>query len=411
LTVPRLPIHGRGPIFVDMDFAPFLTPLVARSSVIYFYYRPADHQVLYVSPAYERVLGGRVAAVNDELPAWLTCLHPDDRPYLAECLAQAAAGGTVEEAELRLTLPDGKTHWLQLTATGFTPAGEEAHGPLISGQLADITPAHAILENAQRYQAKKNSMLEILSHDLASPLVLVEQMADYLAEKVEALQDAELNQMIERMRQACQEGVTLVRDFVDQEFLDSVNVDLKRVRLDLVARLQVVLDNYQQRQHAAGHHFYFEASHPSIYVDLDENKFLQVINNLLGNALKFTPDGGQLHVLVSQHPAHVLVTVADNGIGIPAALQPGLFERFTPARRRGLRGEKTTGLGMSIIKTIVQLHQGRIWFESQEGHGTTFFIQLPLSHLQQEADGAGLPQAAGLTYLPVASEVLTEAHP
>ncbi len=360
-----------------MDSAPFLEPLVARSSLIYFCYRPADHQVLYVSPAYERVLGGHVARVNDELPEWLACLHPDDHPYLAQCLAQTVAGGTIEEVQLRLIHPDGKVRWLQLTATGFTPTGEKGSGPLISGYFADITTTQAILENANRYQAKKNSMLEILSHDLASPLVLVEQMADYLAEKVEVLQDPQLNQMIESMRQQCQEGVALVRDFVDQEFLDSVNVDLKLMRLDLVARLQILLDNYQQRQHAAGHHFYFEASHPSIYVDIDENKFLQAINNLLGNALKFTPDGGHLQVLVSQHASHVLVTVADNGIGIPAAMQAGLFERFTTARRPGLRGEKSTGLGMSIIKTIVGLHHGRIWFESQEGHGTTFFIQLP----------------------------------
>ncbi|MGI4871871.1 MAG: PAS domain-containing sensor histidine kinase [Janthinobacterium lividum] len=379
-----------------MDFAHFLEPLVARSSLIYFCYRPADGRVLYVSPAYERILGGHMANVNDELPAWQAALHPDDRAYLAKGLAQAAAGGTVQDVQLRLTCPNGHLCWLQLTATGFTPAGETASGPLISGHLADVTPAQAILENAQRYQAKKDSMLEILSHDLASPLVLVEQMADYLAEKVETLQDAQLNRLIESMRQQCQEGVTLVRDFVDQEFLDSVNVDLKLVRLDLVARLQIVLDNYQERQHAAGHHFYFEASHPSIYVDLDENKFLQVINNLLGNSLKFTPDGGHLQVVVSQHPTHVLVTVADNGIGIPAELQAGLFERFTPARRPGLRGEKSTGLGMSIIKTIVGLHHGRIWCESQEGHGTTFFIQLPLSHLNQGTTYAGASHSPGL---------------
>lgn len=256
------------------------------------------------------------------------------------------------------------------------PAGEPQ--PLVSGYLADVTRTQHLEEITNRYQAKKNAMLEILSHDLASPLVLVEQMADYLTERVETLADPQLNRMIEAMRQACQESVTLIRDFVDQEFLDSVNVDLKLVRLDLAERLRIVLDNYQQRQHAAGHHFSFETSHPSIYADIDENKFLQVVNNLLGNALKFTPDGGHLRVRLSQHPAHVLLTVADDGIGIPATLQASLFERFTKARRLGLRGEKTTGLGMSIIKTIVALHRGRIWLESQEGQGTTFFIQLSL---------------------------------
>jgi two-component system sensor histidine kinase VicK len=361
-----------------MDFAAFFETLTATTSLIYFCYRPADRQVLYVSSAYERVLGGQVATVNEDLPDWLAALHPDDQPYLAECLAYAATGGTARGVQLRLARPDGSTRWLCLTATGYFPAGEQ-DGVLLSGHVEDITRTQAVLSHAQRYQAKKNSMLEILSHDLASPLALVEQMADYLTEKVAALQDTELNWMIVRMRQTCQEGVNLVRDFVDQEFLDSANVDLQLVRLDLANRLQIVLDNYQQRQAAAGHLFFFEASHPSIYADIDENKFLQVINNLLGNAIKFTPDGGQLRVTVSQHPAHLLVTVADDGVGIPADLQAGLFERFTQARRPGLRGEKSTGLGMSIIKTIVELHSGRIWVESQEGQGTTFFIQLPLA--------------------------------
>jgi two-component system sensor histidine kinase VicK len=360
-----------------MDFAPVSEPLASHSSLVFFCYRPADNRVLYVSPAYARVLGGDPAAVNEELPAWLAAVHPDDRSYLAERLSHALAGGTLQEVLLRLARPDGGTRWLCLTATGFVPEGETQL--LLSGHLADVTRSQNLEENSQRYQAKKNSMLEILSHDLASPLVLVEQMASYLTERVETLADPQLNRMIEAMRQACQEGVTLIRDFVDQEFLDSVNVDLKLVRLDLAARLQIVLDNYQQRQHAAGHRFSFDTSHPSIYADIDENKFLQVVNNLLGNSLKFTPDGGHLRVQLSQHPAHILLTVTDDGIGIPMALQSGLFERFTKARRLGLRGEKTTGLGMSIIKTIVELHRGRIWVESQEGQGATFSIQLPLA--------------------------------
>jgi two-component system sensor histidine kinase VicK len=360
-----------------MNFAPVSEPLASHSSLVFFCYRPADNRVLYVSPAYARVLGGSVDNVNEELPAWLAAMHPDDRAYLAAQLPHALAGGTLEDLLLRLAHHDGGTRWLCLTVTGAVPAGETQ--PLLSGYLTDVTRTQHLEENTQRYQAKKNSMLEVLSHDLASPLVLVEQMADYLTERVQTLADPQLNRMIGAMRQACQEGVTLIRDFVDQEFLDSVNVDLKLIRLDLAARLQIVLDNYQQRQHAAGHSFFYETSQPSIYVAIDENKFLQVVNNLLGNSLKFTPDGGHLRVTLSQHSAHALLTVADDGIGIPAALQADLFERFTKARRVGLRGEKTTGLGMSIIKTIVELHGGRIWVESQEGQGTTFFIRLPLA--------------------------------
>ncbi|WP_303309494.1 PAS domain-containing sensor histidine kinase [Hymenobacter sp. BT730] len=353
--------------------------LAAHDSVVYFCYRPADKQVLYVSDAYERELGGHVDKVNEELPHWLNLLHPDDRPYLTDCIHHAATGQLAEDVNLRLLNPDGSLRWLCLSAIGYVPDGAEAtNGLLISGHVRDTTSSRNVLEVARRYQSKKNSMLEILSHDLASPLVLAQQMADYIAEKVEGLQDARLNAMISEMRIACQEGVSLIRDFVDQEFLDSSNVDVHLERLDLVERLNILLQNYQHREYAAGHHFQFQASHPSIYADIDENKFMQVLNNLLGNAIKFTPDGGFLSVTIAQQPTRVLLTVADTGIGIPVELQPELFERFTRARRPGLRGEKTTGLGMSIIKTIVELHDGRIWVESAEGQGTTFFIELPL---------------------------------
>jgi two-component system sensor histidine kinase VicK len=73
----------------------------------------------------------------------------------------------------------------------------------------------------------------------------------------------------------------------------------------------------------------------------------------------------------------VLITIQDNGIRIPAHLQEGLFEKFTKARRPGLRGEESVGLGMSIIKTIVEWHQGKIYFESEENKGSTFYIELP----------------------------------
>ena len=136
-------------------------------------------------------------------------------------------------------------------------------------------------------------------------------------------------------------------------------------------------DTHRQSEHLPAKHFSFQHSQPTLYVEIDNNKFLQVINNLMSNAIKFTNEGGRITVGLAQHPNHVLVTVADDGVGIPAHLLPVLFDRFTPARRPDLHGEKTTGLAMHIIETIVRLHQGRIWVESEENVGTTFYIQLP----------------------------------
>lgn len=102
-----------------------------------------------------------------------------------------------------------------------------------------------------------------------------------------------------------------------------------------------------------------------------------IIENLLTNAYKFTNDDGRIEVSVEERQGTILIKVADNGIGIPEKLQLLIFDKFTKARRRGTQGEQTVGLGMHLIRTMVEQLEGRIWFESQEGVGSTFFVELP----------------------------------
>jgi two-component system sensor histidine kinase VicK len=184
-------------------------------------------------------------------------------------------------------------------------------------------------------------------------------------------------QALHLMERTCTASVNLIRDFVDNEFMESANLELKSERADLVAWLDTLLTEYQRSEQHLNLQFDFAATERPLYVNLDINKFEQVINNLISNAIKFTPDGGRISVAVARRGEQALVTIADTGVGIPAQWQPQLFDRFTKARRPGLRGEKTTGLGMSIIHTIITLHQGLITFESTEGQGTTFRIELP----------------------------------
>lgn len=108
-------------------------------------------------------------------------------------------------------------------------------------------------------------------------------------------------------------------------------------------------------------------------------KFIQVITNLVSNAIKFTQDDGtiSIHVEDKEDTGTLLITIEDNGIGIPDKYHASLFDKFTKARRPGLRKEPTIGLGMSIIKTIIEWHNGKIWFESEENKGTTFYLEIP----------------------------------
>jgi len=357
-----------------LDHVVHFQHLMEEVSSVFFVYDLAGCRVTYVNAAYEQVLHGTGSQVNEELPDLVARLHPDDREYAADCFARLAAGLLREEVELRLLTPEGQEQWLCVRAFLHQLADGSTS---VAGFIDDISVKKQYYQNAEKFNTKKNSTLEILSHDLAGPLRLMQSLTEQLRHQLQAHPDPQLQELLRIIAVTCRESTDLIHDFVDNEFMESSNVELKRERVNLVERVGIMVDNYCRTQDKIDLHFLLETSEPAIYASIDENKFMQVLNNLVGNAIKFTPSGGHIRVGLSEKPGQVLVTVADTGIGIPADLHEGLFDKFTKARRPGLRGEKSTGLGMSIIHTIVQLHGGRIWFESEVDQGSTFYIELP----------------------------------
>ncbi|OGX84204.1 hypothetical protein BEN47_16610 [Hymenobacter lapidarius] len=359
-----------------LDQTEVLHHLLQGSPLLFFAYSVSASQVLYVNEAYEQLFPGasRDTATQD-LPRLLSYLPAEDQAYALTCFTDLANGEMHDDLLLRLQpQPEAPLRWLNVRAHRAVATDGQV---LLCGTVQDVTVDHEYTRNADKFMAKKNTTLEILSHDLAGPLNMLQHLAGFFQERTQSLHDPQLEKMVLVMQETCRDSVNLIREFVDSEFAESASVQLKRARVDLTANLRQVMDTYQRSEHLVAKHFSFSSTPEAVYIELDNNKFLQVINNLLSNAIKFTREGGHISLAVAQHPQHVLVTVADDGVGIPEQFQPVLFDRFTRARRPGLRGEKTTGLGMSIIQTLVQLHGGTIWFESREGVGTTFYIKLP----------------------------------
>ena len=104
-----------------------------------------------------------------------------------------------------------------------------------------------------------------------------------------------------------------------------------------------------------------------------------MLNNLIGNAMKFSPPGSRVLVSATSAADTITISVADQGPGIPASDLPNLFKPFTRATALGTAGEKSTGLGLAIVRKIVEAHGGRIWVKSEPGKGATFFVSLPIT--------------------------------
>ncbi|GAA4043790.1 hypothetical protein GCM10022409_32330 [Hymenobacter glaciei] len=356
------------------DFSTLFMDQAEASAQVQFVYDVAAGRVVYVNAAYEQVLGGNRQLVNQELPGLLARLHPDDRQYLAHCWKLWLQGRMPDEVEVRLCTPEQPDQYLCLSPY-CPPQGE---GPLlVAGTLRDISVGKRYQQNADTFNARKNASLEILSHDLSGAFALVHQIATYLREEVAPPAGSRVLEMLRVLEATSQSSRKMIHDLVNIEFLNSVNTDLKRDRVEVGAVLRPLLDELQGNRELLGQSFAYSLPAEPLYAHLDVNKITQVLNNLVSNALKFTPDGGQVTVEVEPCPGCVRIHVKDTGVGIPETLQPHLFERFTKARRRGLRGEPTTGLGLALCKTIVEWHQGTLTVRSAEGQGSTFTVEIP----------------------------------
>jgi len=348
----------------------FLLTFTEGTDQVIFAYDITSNQFTFLNPAFEKIWGKRRKGIMDDSAA-LWKIHPEDKLYVQQNYHELLEGVLINDIEFRIKLRNNIEKCVCLK-----PRVTEDH--LIIGSVQDITAQKQYTDVLKKYSDKKNAILNILSHDLAGPLANIQTLSAMLSNDTKAeINHVQIRQVINIIERSSKQGTQLIQDFIKQEFLDSANVELIKSRVDLVNKVKETMQEYWLSPLLTQKTFHFLPSTETIYLNLDDNKFMQVINNLVSNAIKFTPDGGEITVSLEEKEDTVLISVADTGIGIPEKHHATLFEKFTRARRPGIKGEPSVGLGMSIIKTIVEWHQGKIWFESQENKGTTFYIELP----------------------------------
>jgi two-component system sensor histidine kinase VicK len=344
--------------------------LAERSSELYFIYDLTHQKFNYMNATCLSFFDLDSFDVQPDLI--FEMIHPDDRIYLNAKVGSCLAGETVTDIECRV-IRGNNERWLRIKPTVINENDEK----LLIGQAEDFTAYKTNIDIINNHTQKKNSILNILAHDLAGPIGTIKNLTALLERETQSLQNPKIDRYLTMITDISQSGIKLIQNFMDQEFLESISIRLLKKRVDLVERIRISTAKYFTMQEALAIQFSHQSNQENIYVEIDEDKFMQVVNNLISNAMKFTPDGGTISVNLEENETGVILTVADTGVGIPEQFHATLFDKFSNARRLGLRGEQSTGLGMSIIKTIVEWHNGKIWFQSEENKGTTFYIQLP----------------------------------
>ncbi|CAM3956620.1 sensor histidine kinase KdpD [Mucilaginibacter galii] len=220
--------------------------------------------------------------------------------------------------------------------------------------------------------AFKNDVLGMVAHDLRNPIAAIQSIA-LLTEMDEIDEDTQEN--MDMIKASCHKALAIINDLLEvarndnSDTMPKEQVNLNNFLADMVQVWQRVSDFTNPLTLTA-------PPYP-VFAEINKEKFHRVIDNLISNAAKFSKATAPIELTVNTESAHILVTVKDQGMGIPETMLPQIFDRFSKAGRKGLKGEKSTGLGLSISQQIVEKHNGRIEVESEEGKGSVFTIKLP----------------------------------
>lgn len=231
-----------------------------------------------------------------------------------------------------------------------------------------------LYRNAQRATEARDQVLGVVSHDLRNPISAISMCASALAD-VPAGDAAARQSLLTTITQSTEWMNRLIQDLLDVSSIEAGRLSLERNREVVPALVDHALRMFGVEAEQRRVRLAAESPGNLPAVNVDASRIVQVLGNLLRNALKFTPDGGKITVRASNGGREVVFSVSDTGPGIPAADQPYVFDRYWHARRTANRSG--TGLGLSIARGIVQAHGGRMWLESEHGRGTTFYFSIP----------------------------------
>jgi CheY-like chemotaxis protein/anti-sigma regulatory factor (Ser/Thr protein kinase) len=233
------------------------------------------------------------------------------------------------------------------------------------------------LEQAIR---SRDGILGIVAHDLRNPLNVISAAANSLHQR---LPDSLTRRPVERIMRAAQRAEHLIRDLLDITAIEGGHFAIDKQRMDTTNMLLAAIESQQGLAASASVILASDLSPALPQVEADEERILELLENLVGNAVKFTMAGGTVTIGAAARDDDLLVWVKDNGPGIAPEMLPHLFDRFWQASKRDRRG---AGLGLTICRAIVEAHGGRIWAESTLGVGTTVFFTIPTGRLSRKPE-------------------------
>ncbi len=257
----------------------------------------------------------------------------------------------------------------------------------IEERAVELAVAYEELKESDRL---KDELVQNVSHELRTPLTFVKGYVDLLLEGEMGVINAGQLEALTIVSTKADEITRLIEDIITLQRIDAGNLQLDQV--SMTDFLKTAVASHQIVASQKGLHIIYKKPAFQAMVYMDKDRISQVVDNLIGNAMKFSPDGGTISVTITERSDDVLVTIKDEGIGVPKEKQRKIFERFYQVDGSARRRFGGTGIGLAIVKRIVDAHKGQIWVESEVGKGSVFYFTLPKVVVEETA--VSLPENA-----------------
>jgi PAS domain S-box-containing protein len=347
--------------------------------------RAVDYRFLETNPAFEKHTG-----MTQAVGRTMRELAPDHEEHWFQTYGDVAAAGRPVRFENEA---HALGRWFDVYAT---PLGA-AHPGKVALFFSDITERRRSEENLRRLaeelaesDRRKTEFLATLAHELRNPLAPISNGLQLL--RVPDADPGAKERARGMMERQLRHLVRLVDDLLDIARISSGKVELKKEQASLEAVLASAVESSLPLLDTAKHQLAVQVADPGLQVIADPTRLAQVVSNLLNNAAKYTPDGGRIELSARRDGAGVCVSVKDTGIGIPEESLPFVFEMFTQVGRNRERSQGGLGIGLALVRRLVELHGGTVTAESPGvGLGSTFTVRLPLADASVLATAAPTP--------------------
>jgi two-component system CheB/CheR fusion protein len=307
---------------------------------------------------------------------WAQKLHPDDIQRVREEWERSLATGTPHEIEFRIQAIDGSYRYVLGRAVPIL----ERDGSIREwvGMLADITERKAVERELQEANRKKDEFLAMLAHELRNPLAPIRNAIQVLRLKGSPEPDPDLRGARDVIHRQLQHLTRLVDDLLDASRITQGKITLQKEPVELERIVNRAVETSLPLIEEGRHQLTVSLPPQPVHLMGDPTRLSQVLSNLLNNAAKYTDAGGRIWLSAIREKDEAVVRVRDSGVGIPVEELPRVFDLFTQAYRSLDRSQGGLGIGLTLVRNLVEMHGGRVEAQSEgPGKGSEFIVRLP----------------------------------